>query len=199
MRSRRKDKDVEGSLPVNINAERPDLLSIQNDGFLSKRSSEDNASFELRLRSFLDNRSVSIQKRADGLISSILLHYIRHLNEGYPRATFQFRLDSGEQIADGTTIDRWKASGNRAYTSLRNEIELAERRCESLWIDHLGKMAKGEAGGQIKAMEMYMKRFFGWDVDSQGREEAQAVIAAFEAMGRKFKEKHIDIGSADDH
>jgi hypothetical protein len=178
-------KETEETLPS---------ASVYNDGLPERNSGEHIDAFEARLKAHHD----SIRDRMDYMCSnhrsSILVAFIRHVSAGNPPSTFCYRDSEGLAICDYSLIQSWKKDRVPEYLALSSQIDIAIKQCEARWVEHMGNMASGKAGGNIKALEMYMARFFSWDVDMSGHEEAQAACEMFRSMAAKFnKEEVIDL------
>jgi len=169
-------------------------VSIYADGLPQRRTGEHSAAFEARLKAHFASVDEEIDEVTANMRSTILLAFMRHLYEGNPPVTFLFRSDEGTPLCDYTTIERWKRENDPAFLLVKRQVEMAQSQCEARWIEHLGKMASGAVGGNIKAMEMYMKRFFNWDTDVSGVEEGRAIAEMFRGMAAAFKKPvEIDI------
>lgn len=181
--------------------ELPDLpepdssLVALHDGFPTRRQGEKEEAFEARLNACIASIHDDLSTKSTKIRSSILVAYIRHLNQGNPPASFCYRDSSGMALCDNDTIKEWAMEGVPEYVALEAQIKLALKQCEARWVEHLGNMASGRSGGNIKAVEMYMKRFFGWDVDISGQEEAKAIAEMFRGMAKGLvsSPKQIDV------
>ncbi len=168
--------------------------SLYQDGLPERQTGEHCDAFEARLNA----HRASVIERMDHMCansrSTILLAFIRHLHSGSPASTFCYKDSDGLAICDYALIEKWKRDKLDEYQQLQRQIEIATRQCEARWVEHLANMASGRAGGNVKAMELYMKRFFNWDEDVSGYEEAKAACEMFRAMTSQFTKKEtIDI------
>ena len=169
--------------------------TAQSDGLPERASRETEEAFESRLQSHIQLTAPQIAAKVESLKYSILVSFIRHLNKGLPPSAFCFRDADGLALCDHDAIRRWELARDPAYLELEPMIRIASKQCEARWVEHLGAMASGKATGNIMAVELYTKRFFGWDVDDSGREEAAAIAEAFRGIASRFRDvpKQIDI------
>lgn len=169
-------------------------VSIYADGLPERMDGEHADDFEARLKARLASIDREIDHHTSNLRATILTAFIRHLNSGQPATTFCYRNPEGLPICDHKTIERWKRDNVPEFFLVKSQIEIALSQCEARWVEHLGKMATGQVPGNIRAMEMYMKRFFSWDVDLTGQEEGRAIADMFRSLSASFnKPKEIDI------
>jgi hypothetical protein len=175
-------KEAEENLPS---------ASIYNDGLPERRDGEHCDAFEARLNAHIASVMERMDNAASSMRSTILVAFIRHLSQGNPPSTFFYKDKDGLTLCDFLLVEQWRKQEVKEYMALRKQIELAKRQCEARWADHLANMSAGRAGGNIKAMELYMKRFFNWDTDVTGQEEAKAACEMFRSITAKFTKTEV--------
>lgn len=157
----------------------------RRDGMPERQDGENIRDYENRLKAFAEEANKKIDAACKEIRISILTAFIRHLYEGYPAETFFYANDEGLTVCDHTIISSWARNNVDEYRVMKPQIDMAMKACESRWIMHLGNMVSGRSGGNIKALELYMKRFFKWDVDTAGQEEARAACEVFRKMAEQ--------------